>query len=96
MDLPKAPISVPRWGSSSTGPPFPPFFWRASMICLCLSLTSRLRWSCERMVGSWVWKPGDKQARPMSIALPSPEGLAVRAPEEWTMLWLDRSRRRGR
>jgi hypothetical protein len=32
----------------------------------------------------------------MSIALPSPEGLAVSAPEEWTMLWLDRSRRRGR
>jgi hypothetical protein len=32
----------------------------------------------------------------IALALPRPEGLAVRAPDEWTMLWLDRSRRRGR
>jgi hypothetical protein len=45
MGLPNAPTSVLRGGSSSTGAPLAPFFWRASMICLCLSLTSRLRWS---------------------------------------------------
>jgi hypothetical protein len=50
------------------------------------------------MVGSWVWKPGDRQARPTSIrfALPWPDGLAVRAPDECTMLWLVRFRRCGR
>lgn len=51
------------------------------------------------MVGSWVWKPGDRQARPTSwrLAEPWPEGRAVRAPDEWTMLWLaERLRRWGR
>jgi hypothetical protein len=46
-----------------------------------------------------VWKPGDRHARPTSIkfALPWPDGLAVSAPDEWTMLWLDeRLRRCGR
>jgi hypothetical protein len=49
------------------------------------------------MVGSWVWKPGDRQARPTSsrFAEPWPEGRAVRAPDEWTMLWLERLRRCG-
>jgi hypothetical protein len=32
----------------------------------------------------------------MRFALPWPEGRAVRAPEEWTMLWLERFRRCGR
>jgi hypothetical protein len=32
----------------------------------------------------------------MRLALPWPEGLAVRAPDEWTMLWLERFRRWGR
>jgi hypothetical protein len=50
------------------------------------------------MVGSWVWKPGDTQARPTScrLALPWPDGRAVRAPDEWTMLWLVRLSRWGR
>jgi hypothetical protein len=94
---PKAPISVPGRGSSaSAGPPLP-CFWRASIICLWRSLTSKLRWSCSRMVGSWVWKPGERQARPTScrFAEPWPEGRAVRAPDEWTMLWLERLRRCG-
>jgi hypothetical protein len=46
-----------------------------------------------------VWKPGDRQARPTSIrlALPWPDGRAVRAPDEWTMLWFeDKFRRWGR
>jgi hypothetical protein len=97
MGRPKAPVVSPCRGVSSSGPgPLPPCFWRASMICLCRSLTSRLRWSCSRMVGSWVWKPGDRQARPTSMrfALPCPEGRAVRAPDEWTMLWFDERLRR--
>lgn len=96
---PKALVSPCR-GTSSSGPgPLPPRFWRSSMICRCLSLTSRLRWSCSRMVGSCVWKPGDRHARPTSIklALLWPDGRAVSAPDEWTMLWLDeRLRRCGR
>jgi hypothetical protein len=32
----------------------------------------------------------------MRFALPCPEGLAVSAPDEWTMLWLERFRRWGR
>lgn len=50
-----------------------------------------------------MWKPGERQARPTSwneaesLELMGPEGRAVRAPEEWTMLELvDRSSRRGR
>jgi hypothetical protein len=100
MGRPKAPVVSPCRGvlSSSGAGPFPPCFWRASIICLCRSLTSRLRWSCSRMVGSCVWKPGERQAMPMSkrFALPWPEGRAVRAPEEWTMLWLERFSRCGR
>lgn len=90
---PNAPISALRMSSGSAGPPLP-CFCRASMICLWRSLTSKLRWSCSRMVGSWVWKPGERQARPTScrFALPWPDGRAVSAPEEWTML-LDRFRR---
>lgn len=30
------------------------------------------------------------------LALPWPDGRAVRAPEEWTMLWLDKFNRWGR
>lgn len=101
-------VSMLRWngfwswrGSSSWGP-LPPCFWRCSMICLCLSLTSMLLCSCSLMVGSWVWKPGDRQASPtscmivaLSLELMGAAGRAVRAPEEWTMLWLERSSRRG-
>ena len=45
-----------------------------------------------------MWKPGERQAMPTScrLALPWPEGRAVRAPEECTMLWLARLRRWGR
>lgn len=47
-----------------------------------------------------MWKPGERQAMPTSWrprwALPWPEGRAVRAPDEWTMLWLARLRRWGR
>lgn len=45
-----------------------------------------------------MWKPGERQASPMSWTWPLPgaEGRAVRAPDEWTMLWLDRFRRWGR
>ena len=32
----------------------------------------------------------------MRLALPWPEGRAVSAPEEWTMLWLERFKRWGR
>lgn len=54
------------------------------------------------MAGSWVWNPGDRQARPTScmispaLSLPvrGPEGRALKAPEECTLL--ERSRRRGR
>jgi hypothetical protein len=99
MGRPNAPVSPCR-GASSSGPgPLPPCFWRASMICLWRSRTSRLRCSCSRIVGSWVWKPGDRQARPMSrrFALPWPDGRAVSAPDECTMLWLlERFRRWGR
>lgn len=87
IDRPKGFISPWRPASSSTPAPLP-CFWRASIICLCLSLTSILLCSCSRMVGSWVWKPGDRQARPtswmlaLSLELIGPEGRAVRAPDE--------------
>lgn len=47
-----------------------------------------------------MWKPGERQARPTSWSesfAVKGAGLAVRAPEEWTMLLeVDRSSRRGR
>lgn len=103
-------VSMLRWNgfasgraeSSSCGP-LPPCFWRCSMIWRCLSLTSMLLWSCSRMVGSWVWKPGDRQASPTSCMMVALSfelmgaGRAVRAPDECTMVWLvERSRRLGR
>jgi hypothetical protein len=93
-------MSCWRPASSSPGPVLPPCLLRASMICLCLSRTSKLLCSCSRIEGSLVWKPGDRQARPMSLRSPfavKGAGRAVRAPEAWTMLLeVDRSRRRGR
>lgn len=82
--------------SSSMGVPLEPPFWRASMICLCLSLTSMLLCSCSRIEGSLVWKPGDRQAMPMSTPVERPAGRAVRAPDEWTTWALARLRRLGR
>lgn len=82
--------------SSSRGPPLGPPFWRASMICLCLSRTSMLLCSCSRIEGSFVWKPGDRQAMPMSTPVDRLAGRAVRAPEAWTTWELARLRRLGR
>jgi hypothetical protein len=43
-----------------------------SMMDLCCSRTDRLRCMCSRMVGSWVWKPGERTAMPASCsAIPS-------------------------
>lgn len=39
---------------------------RASMRCLCCSRTDMLLCTCSFMVGSWVMKPGDRQAKPTS------------------------------
>jgi hypothetical protein len=46
-----------------------------SMIDRCCSRTDRLRCICSRMVGSWVWKPGERTAIPASC-MPIPS-LAV-------------------
>lgn len=97
MLLAKVFMSPVREPSSSWGP-FP-CFCRASMICLCLSRTSILRCSCSRMVGSWVWKPGDRQASPtscieaLSFPVKGADGRAERAPELGSVV--DKSNRRG-
>lgn len=40
---------------------------RASIMLRCWSRTEMLRWSCSRMVGSWVVNPGERQAIPTSL-----------------------------
>lgn len=56
-------------------PGFPPFCL-ASMICLCCSRTSRLRCNWDRILGSFVWKPGDRHARPTSCMASPADSLA--------------------
>lgn len=69
-----------------------------SIICLWCSLTLMLRCSCSFMTGSWVTKPGDRQARPTSW-MPRPS-LAVRgrpvAGETMFVVFLERSSFLGR
>lgn len=77
-------------------------FCLASMICLCWSRTSKLRCSCSLMLGSFVWKPGDRQAKPTScMARPADsrdvrgaDGRAVCGPR--LAVLEERSRRLGR
>jgi hypothetical protein len=73
-----------------------------SMIDLCCSRTDKLRCMCSRMVGSWVWKPGERTAIPAScIPIPS---LAVsgvadgldESPAEAAAMFVERSSLRGR
>lgn len=61
-----------RADDGSLGLSFPPPGFacrcsRASIILRCWSRTEMLRWSCSRMVGSWVAKPGERQAMPTSL-----------------------------
>ena len=52
-----------------------------SMICLCWSRTEMLLCNCCCIVGSCVWKPGERHARPTSC-ITSPElSLAVKGAE---------------
>lgn len=54
-------------GFVPSGPsPLADFCRRDSMMERCWSRTATLRCSCSRMAGSWVWKPGDRHARPTS------------------------------
>lgn len=73
-----------------------------SIIDRCCSRTDRLRWMCSRMVGSWVWKPGERTAIPAScIPIPS---LAVsgvadgldESPAGAAAMLVERSSLRGR
>lgn len=63
-----------------------------SMIDLWWSRTATLRWSCSRMAGSWVWKPGDRQANPTSCI---PRFPAVNGPRV-EVVAAERSSLRGR
>ena len=62
-----------------------------------------LRWSCSRIVGSWVWKPGERHANPTSCIASPPLSLAVSGadgrddiePWVWDVL-VERSSFRGR
>lgn len=71
---------------------------RASMRCLCCSRTDKLLCTCSFMTGSWVTKPGERQAKPTSwICSPSRavKGRAV-AGEPELGAFLDKSSLRGR
>ena len=89
-------------GLIPSGPSSLADFWSlASMMQRCWSRTERLRCSCSRRTGSWVWKPGDKQAMPTCCILtPSravigpPGGLAESPPEVGRLE--ERSSLRGR
>lgn len=71
-------------------------------MCLCWSRTEILRCSCSRIVGSWVWKPGDKHAIPTSCIARPLLSLAVKGAEGrddcvgWLWEVLDKSNLRGR
>ena len=54
------------------------FCRRDSMMCRCCSRTEMLRCSCSRMLGSWVWKPGERHAMPTSCIPRLPLSLAVK------------------
>lgn len=84
-------VDLPVSGPS----PLADFCNRDSMIDRCWSRTEMLRWSCSLIAGSWVWKPGDKQASPTScIARPS---RPVNGPREVCVLdVMERSSLRGR
>ena len=59
------PIKFDSEGLTPSGPSsLADLCMRCSMIDRCWSRTERLRCSCSRMTGSWVWKPGDRHARP--------------------------------
>lgn len=60
------PIALDSEGCTPSGVSLADLCMRCSMMERCWSRTERLRCSCSRMIGSWVWKPGDKQARPTS------------------------------
>jgi hypothetical protein len=73
-----------------------------SIMDLCCSRTDRLRCMCSRMVGSWVWKPGERTAMPASCsAMPSlavsgvADGLDER-PAGAAAMFVERSSLRGR
>jgi hypothetical protein len=73
-----------------------------SIIDRCCSRTDRLRCMCSRMVGSWVWKPGERTAMPASCsAIPSlavsgvADGLDER-PVGAAAMFVERSSLRGR
>lgn len=65
--------------SGSVG--FAVFCNRDSMICLCWSRTDMLLCNCCCMVGSCVWKPGERHARPTSTIARPPLSLAVSGAE---------------
>ena len=76
---PKAMCSELLVPSGSMG--FAVFCSLDSMICLCWSRTEMLLCSCSRIVGSWVWKPGDRHAKPTSCIARPPLSLAVKGAE---------------
>lgn len=70
-------FSIPR---ADSGGPSPLADLRSldSMIDRCWSLTEILLCSCSLIVGSCVWKPGDKHANPTSCIEALPDGLELR------------------
>lgn len=71
----------------------------ASMMWRCCSRTLKLRWSCWFMTGSWVTKPGERQAMPTSW-MPrlsrADMGTAEAGTLEEAFVFLERSSFRGR
>ena len=53
------------------------FCSRDSIMCRCWSRTEMLRCNCSRILGSWVWKPGERQASPTSCIPRLPLSRAV-------------------
>lgn len=71
---------------------------RASIMCRCCSRTLILRCSCSFMTGSWVTKPGERQAMPTSWMPRPSRAVNGRAVCGWFDLgvFLERSSLRGR
>ena len=60
---------LPKMVCSRSGAPSVPlalFCNRDSIICLCCSRTVMLLCNCSCILGSCVWKPGERQANPTS------------------------------
>lgn len=69
-----------------------------SIMCRCCSRTEMLRWSCSFITGSWVTKPGDRQAIPTSWIPKPSRAVSGRADPGWfdlVFVFLDRSSLRG-